>query len=57
MTANERDALVHESVKRLIGTPAMDNVLNFYARTHIHSDLERFVLSQVDEHRRRQTGH
>ena len=48
-----RTELVHEAVKRLVGTPAMDNVLNFYARTNIHSDMERYVLSEVDRHNRR----
>ena len=48
-----RTELVHEAVKRLVGTPAMDNVLNFYARTNIHSDMERYVLSEVDRYNRR----
>ena len=48
-----RTELVHEAVKRLVGTPAMDNVLNFYARTNIHSDMERYVLTEIDRHNRR----
>ena len=48
-----RTELVHEVVKRLVGTPAMDNVLNFYAYTNIHSDMERYVLSEVDRYNRR----
>ena len=53
MTASQREALVHESVRRLVGTPAMNNVLDFYARTHIHSDLERYVLQEVSAYNRR----
>ena len=48
-----RTELVHEAVKRLVGTPAMDNVLNFYVRTNIHSDMERYVLNEVDRYNRR----
>lgn len=48
-----RTKLVHEAVKRLVGTPAMDNVLNFYARTNIQSDMERYVLTEVSRHNRR----
>jgi hypothetical protein len=48
-----RTELVHDAVKRLVGTPGMNKVLSFYARTHIHSDMERYVLSEVDRHNRR----
>lgn len=53
MDARNRVDLVHDAVKRLVGTPAMDKVLNFYARTNIHSDMERYVLTEVDRHNRR----
>ncbi len=52
MTRVQRDTLVHNAVKRLVGTPAMNHVLDFYARTNIHSDLERFVLDQVARYNR-----
>ncbi len=47
MDLNERTELVHEAVKRLVRTPAINNVLNFYERTHIHSDMEKYVLDEV----------
>ncbi len=53
MDASTRVELVHDAVKRLVGTPAMDNVLKFYARTNIHSDMERYVLNEVQTHKRR----
>lgn len=52
MTKVKRDELVHNAVKRLVGTPGMDHVLNFYARTNIHSDLERYVHAEVARYNR-----
>lgn len=52
MTKFKREELVHCAVKRLVGTPAMEHVLDFYARTNIHSDLERYVLNEVARHNR-----
>ena len=53
---SQRTELVHDAVKRLVGTPAIDKVLSFYARTHIHSDMERYVLSEVERHNRRSSN-
>lgn len=50
MDLNQRTELVHDAVKRLVRTPAIKNVLNFYERTHIHSDMERYVLDEVKRH-------
>jgi hypothetical protein len=52
MDVQNRIELVHDAVKRLVGTPAMDNVLNFYAKTHIHSDMERYVINEVERYKR-----
>lgn len=47
MDLNERTELVHDAVKRLVRKPAIKNVLDFYARTHIHSDMEKYVLDEI----------
>ncbi|MFT4928888.1 MAG: hypothetical protein ACI8WB_005008 [Phenylobacterium sp.] len=47
MDLNERTEVVHDAVKRLVRKPAIKNVLNFYERTHIHSEMEKYVLNEV----------
>lgn len=51
MDLNQRTELVHEAVRRLVKTPAINNVLDFYARTHIHSDMEKYVLDEVQRYK------
>jgi hypothetical protein len=51
-----REELVHDAVKRLVGTPGMESILSFYARTNIHSDMEKYVLNEVARNTSRADG-
>ncbi|MFT5163835.1 MAG: hypothetical protein ACI9FJ_002432 [Alteromonadaceae bacterium] len=47
MELKDRTELVHDAVKRLVRTSAINNVLSFYEKTHIHSDMQKYVLNEV----------
>lgn len=48
MKSVTRVELVHEAVRRLVRTHAIKNVLDFYARTKIQSELKCYVLDEVE---------